>query len=133
MLRNEKISSIYKLLHAIFTFFYKNNKTALFCKRFRLSIFDGFIRFGCPGQDWINFRKYLSVCVRRKFCGKCRSRIDIQNFNFMFQSTVTLISADQISLHFAQYIALLFRFIQDFLNAQIFASIAVDSTQFSKK
>ena len=83
----------------IFTFFYISRKKYWFRANFRFLVFDGFTHFR---MSWTRFDYFwkmsvclsvclcvcvsvclyvcVSVCVWQKFCGKCSSRTNEQNF-----------------------------------------------------
>ena len=53
-----------------------------FCRDFRLSVFDGITRFGMSQTEFDCFWKmFVLLSVRMtKFCGKCNSETNAQNF-----------------------------------------------------
>ena len=69
------------------TFFHISRRKYWFRANFRFLIFDGFTRFG---MSWTRFDYFwkmgvclsvcVSVCAWQKFCGKCSSRTNKQNF-----------------------------------------------------
>ena len=63
---------------AIFIFISINTKRNSFRKNFRLLV-DLYV-LECAEHDLANFRQCLCVCVCDKFCGKCNSKINAQNF-----------------------------------------------------
>ena len=66
-------------LDNIFAFFYINRKKYWFRENFRIPVFDGFTRFRVSWTRFDYFWK-MSLCVWQKFCAKCNSRTNAQNF-----------------------------------------------------
>ena len=74
-----KVLLFYNTFFFFTTFFCINRRKYWFQENFRHLVFD---RFTCFGMSWTRFEFFwkMSVCVWQKFCGKCSSRTNAQNF-----------------------------------------------------
>ena len=77
------IAYFHKVIALVFTFFCINGRKYWFRENFWLPVFDGFRSFEMSWTRIDYFWKMsvcVSVCVWQKFCGKCSSRTNQQNF-----------------------------------------------------